>query len=655
MRLLFTLLSSFFLSVAAAQENPFSTLKYADISDTYEKAAPNAVAIVLTEIGKTQLEVVEADRALRVVHDYAVRIKILKKEGVDRANFEIPLRAFGNDFETVTDVKGKTYNLRNNKIAATDMSGSAMFLDKVSPFLHVAKFTLPQVEAGSVIEIRYRLYSPDILNFRTWQFQDDIPKISSTYTAIMPASYQYRVVLRGPYKLTDTKSEILRSYFLLNGVRNDCSKITYMMDSIPAFEEEEFMLASKNYQSAVYFELEQYYTTNGAKVRVTKEWRDVDRELLTEKSFGGQLKKEDVFKDILPTILAGKTSDLEKAKAIFYYIQKNIRWNNVYGKHAQFGIKESLEQHRGNVGDINLALITALNAASLPAHPVMLSTRENGLPNNLHPVISDFNYVIASITLDGRTILLDATDTSTPFGQLPIRCINEQGRIIYSKKSSEWVPLRNEQPSLVSFTFIGELDSDYALQGKLTISYKGLDALRKRNEITSYNSEQEYFEAMEDRIPGIEVKSAGLQNVDSLEDFLHEQLEIAISLKDFLQNGALTFNPIFINRTTRNPFNLNERLYPVDLGSQRHITHNVSILLPPGIKVQTCPKNLSMKLPEEGAKFTYQCSADQGRFALRQTLSLNKAVYSADEYFHLKEFFSRIIQQQQQELVLQPI
>src|SRR5690606_32424031 len=96
---------------------------------------------------------------------------------------------------------------------------------------------------------------------------------------------------------------------------------------------------------------------------------------------------------------------------------------------------------------------------------------------------------------------------------------------------------------------------------------------------------------------------AGLQNVDSLEDFLHEQLEIAISLKDFLQNGALTFNPIFINRTTRNPFNLNERLYPVDLGSQRHITHNVSILLPPGIKVQTCPKNLSMKLPEEGAKF----------------------------------------------------
>src|SRR5690606_2834928 len=107
-------------------------------------------------------------------------------------------------------------------------------------------------------------------------------------------------------------------YFLLNGVRNDCSKITYMMDSIPAFEEEEFMLASTNYQSAVYFELEQYYTTNGAKVRVTKEWRDVDRELLTDVSVGGQPNKGGVAKGILAEILAGKNPELDGAKAVFY-------------------------------------------------------------------------------------------------------------------------------------------------------------------------------------------------------------------------------------------------------------------------------------------------------------------------------------------------
>jgi hypothetical protein len=31
---------------------------------------------------------------------------------------------------------------------------------------------------------------------------------------------------------------------------------------------------------------------------------------------------------------------------------------------------------------------------------------------------------------------------------------------------------------------------------------------------------------------------------------------------------------------------------------------------------------------------------------LQQTTTLNKAIFTPEEYFHLKEFFSRIIQQQ---------
>ncbi|MFD1768174.1 DUF3857 domain-containing protein [Sphingobacterium suaedae] len=652
MRLLLTAFFILTLGTVFSQEHPIPSLKYDDLTKSYQQIDSNASAVVVDEWGKTELEVVEADHALRVVHTYAVRIKILKKEGVDYANFQIPLYAFGNTFETIADIKGKTYNLRNTGISESEMNKQSIFLEKTSPFLHLAKFTLPQVEEGSIIDVQYRIFSPDVLNFRTWQFQTDIPKIHSAYTAIMPATYQYRVVLRGPYKLTDTKTEVLRSHFLLNGVRNDCSKITYVMDSVPAFLEEEHMLASKNYKSAVYFELEQYYLTNGSKVRVTKEWRDVDRELLTEKSFGGQLKKEDLFQNLLPTWIATASTDLEKAMAIYDHLKRTIRWNQVYGKYAQFGIKESLEQHKGNIGDINLALITALNAASLPAYPVLVSTRENGIPNNLHPVISDFNYVIASVTIDGKSYFLDASEAATPFGELPLRCINEQGRIIYSKKSSEWIPLKNEQPSLVSFTFLGQLDTAYNLTGKLTISYKGLDALKKRNEIASFNSQEEYFERMQEKIPNIGVKKSSLQNLDSLKDFLYEQLEIEMPMDEYVQNGILHINPIFINRTLKNPFNLNERFYPVDLGAQRHVTHNVNIRVPEGFIIHSSPKNSAMKLPEDAARFMYQSSIDKDRFVLRQVVSLNKAIYSVDEYFHLKEFFSRVIQQQQQELVI---
>lgn len=44
--------------------------------------------------------------------------------------------------------------------------------------------------------------------------------------------------------------------------------------------------------------------------------------------------------------------ELAKAKAIFTYIQKNIQWNNYYGKYAEYGIKKALEKHSDNIGDI---------------------------------------------------------------------------------------------------------------------------------------------------------------------------------------------------------------------------------------------------------------------------------------------------------------
>ncbi|GHE48592.1 DUF3857 domain-containing protein [Sphingobacterium griseoflavum] len=655
MRLLLATIFIFVSSKVLGQASDFPPVNLPYFMAPTPDIGHDKTALVIAEVGKTQLEIVESEHALLVVHDYKARIKILKKEGVDQANFEIPLYAFGNTLEKAVEIKGKTYNIKDNRITETEMQSKAIFLDKVSPYRHTARFTLPQVEEGSIIDIQYRILSPDILNFRSWQFQQDIPKLYSAYTAIMPATYQYQVTLRGPYPLKDTKSELLREYFLLNGVRNDCSKITYTMADIPAFEEEDFMLAAKNYKSAISFELEQYYLTNGSKVRVTKEWRDVDRELLNEKSFGGQLKKEDVFADVLPSILKDKINVEEKARAIYSYIQKNIKWNDVYGKYAQFGVRESLAQHRGNTGDINLALITALNAAGIPAYPVLVSTRQNGIPNNLHPVISDFNYVVGGAEIGNKTVLLDATDPFTAFGELPLRCVNERGRIIYSKKSSEWIPLVNEQPALTTFTLLGTIDSTENIVGKLSISYKGLDALRKRHEISSFNTEEEYLEELALTMSNMGLQNGSLSHVHDIDEFLIEQFDIKLTLSDFLQDGILRFNPIFLNRITKNPFNLNERLYQVDLGAKRHVTHHVNLELPASYDVKSLPKNMNMKLPEDAARYSYQTTLDNRHLIFKQIVSLNKPIYSVDEYFHLKEFYSRIIQQQQLEFELKKL
>src|SRR5690606_26454932 len=145
------------------------------------------------------------------------------------------------------------------------------------------------------------MYSPDIFNYRTWEFQSDIPKIYSEYTANIPGAFDYAVTLRGPYGLSrEVKGRAVRCNFVLGGRKFDCSNMTYIMENIPAFKEENYMLAAKNYKAAMYFELKEYYSFRGKKQLVTKEWENVDRELLTDKRFGGQISNEAPFRDILP-------------------------------------------------------------------------------------------------------------------------------------------------------------------------------------------------------------------------------------------------------------------------------------------------------------------------------------------------------------------
>ncbi|ULT26411.1 hypothetical protein KUH03_05755 [Sphingobacterium sp. E70] len=131
----------------------------------------------------------------------------------------------------------------------------------------------------------------------------------------------------------------------MDGVRMDCSKLTYTMSNIPAFVEEDFMTSPKNFKSAIYYELESiFYPSTGVKKTFSKTWKDVDTELMNEKTFGGQFKKTDLFKTTLSTLLSPNDSKLVKANKIYDYIKKQIKWNNYLGKYSENGIEKALEK-----------------------------------------------------------------------------------------------------------------------------------------------------------------------------------------------------------------------------------------------------------------------------------------------------------------------
>ncbi len=633
---------------------------YGEITNEDNLVNRNAIdsaanAIVLQEYGTSNMMLNEVDYKMQLVFTYHVKIKIFNKDGFRHGNIVIPTYKGQGQEEFLSEIKASTYNYDSGILRETIMDRKAIFTEKRSKYVELTKFTLPNLKDGSIIEYSYQLVSPNIFNYKSWDFQTDIPKITSEYQINIPAIYNYNVVLRGPYKLTDQKVERSPECLRLGAAEIDCSKISYIMKKIPGFVEEDYMTAASNFKSAVYFELSDIQRPDGAKQSFTKTWKDVDYELTSAREFGTQMKRKDVYKDLIPSIVKNSTSDLAKAKAIYDYIKKQLKWNNYYGVQTEGNIKAVLESRIGNVADINLSLIAALSAANLDAEAVILSTRDKGTVNKLYSVLTEFNYVVAKVNIGTESYLLDATEPLLPFGLLPLRCINDQGRVINLKKPSYWIDLKAAQKSITNYILDGTLGKDGKIKGTIITYSLGYDAFNKRKEIKRYNSVEEYVEKLDEQMTKLSILKEEILNIDSLDKPLTEKYEVEFSVHDLTKADQLYLNPFFINRISKNPFNLNERTYPIDLGAASDERTVINVALPDNYELIEKPKDMALGLPNNGGKYLLQTVLQNHKLTVSQIKQFGKSIYAPEEYPYLKEFYNKIIQNQKTDLLLKKV
>ncbi|MVN22908.1 DUF3857 domain-containing protein [Mucilaginibacter arboris] len=616
---------------------------------TYSKDSA-ANAVVLREFGTAQISNREGSP---LVFEYHVRIKIFNSKGFKHGDVIIRLHKQEEREETVEGVEGITfYNDENGIAQSYALDKSKIYKENKSKYLNQVRFAMPNLKDGCIIEYKYTLVSPFVFNFKSWDFQTDIPKVYSEYIAHIPAVYNYNVSLRGGRKLTKNAAVLERECFTPGGgFKADCSVITYAMTDIPAFVEEKYMTAPSNFISAIYFELSEFTDYHGIKHKITKQWTDVDDELKRDEMFGKQMKRKDLFKDKIPAITAGATDDLAKAKAVYSYLQKWFKWDNDVEKYSVDGIKKALDKRSGSSADINLALVSALSAAGLQSEAVILSTRNNGLINKLFPVVSEFNYVIAQVDIGDQKYLLDATDPLLPFGLLPIRCINDQGRVISLDKPSYWTDLKASQKESSVYNLNLALDENGKLKGTMSHYSFGYEAYNKRNKIKKFNSVDEYVENLDESMPKIKILKSEIQNLDDNEKPLSEVYEIEINAYEKLGKEQFSFNPFFMDRTTENPFKLQERTYPVNWGAPSETKTMIRVIFPEQYEIVSKPADIGIALPAHGGQYQTQIDVDGSAFSFSEVKQLNKSVYEPEEYPYLKELFNKIVQSERAEII----
>jgi len=639
---------SLFLFSSFAQDRgfPYGQASYRELEMKIYDKDSSAVAVVLNEFGDGSME---NGNDYNLLFEYHVRIKILKQQGVERATIEIPLHKQEGRSEKVRSVKASSYNIENGTLKETKLESKNIFTKNENKYWDVQRFAISNVHEGSVIEYQYTIESPFKFNFRSWFFQDDIPKIKSEYWATIPGNYTYNITLRGALPLSKHESEVIRECFYQR--KADCARHQFAMQDIPAFIEEDYMTAKSNFLSAINFELAEFKGFDGRNVKYTKEWKDVDLDLRRDEKFGQQLRKgKDIVDEHVELAMLGETDPLIKAQKIYAFIKGWYEWDEVNGMFSEYGIKKAFNSKKGNVGDINLTLIAALRYAGLSVDPVILSTRSNGLPIEIHPVITDFNYVIAKLNLGDKIYLLDATDDFLPFGLIPVRCFNGKGRVL-GEKESYWHELKPGDKAKQITMLNLKLEKDGVMRGTINYSYYGYEAVRKRKEISEFTTEEAYFEDLKNKRHKTRILKSELINTNDITKPLTEKLEVEIETFEDLNAANFIFNPFIESLIKTNPFKSKERLFPVDFGVPIDESIIINLEYPENLELTEVPDKVALALPNAGGRYLFSIQNLGNRMLLSNSLSINRIVYSPEEYHYLKELYSRILQVQNASLV----
>lgn len=628
-------------------------------------ADTSASAVVLSDFGESIIEY-DQSNGFTLQFERLTRIKILTKDGLDWANFSIPLYHDGSDDEKLVVLKAVTYNLENGKMVETKLKNDAVFKEKQDANVDITKVTLPNVKVGSVIEFTYKVRSDFIFNFQDWEFQSTIPTVWSEYRARIPEYFHYDRFMQGYVALSvNEETQVPASITLVSKDRTgdrttqttfSTDKIDYQeyrfrwaVKDVPSFKAEPFITTSKDYISKINFELAYTQYPNQPIKKYMGSWEDINKQYADSPEFLGEVTGNGFLKRTVEEITAGITTPEDKINAISNYVKQNIEWDGTSRKFISKPSKKTLDEKKGSSAEVNLLLASMLEKAGIKVSPVLLSTRNHGFVREETPISSQFNYVVCLAVVGEKSFLLDATEKLLPTGMLPERCLNGSGFVV-SKEGYQWTKL---QPTTRSRTVINAdltLSGTGELKGMLQIDRGGYDALASRKR---YQSKEE-SEYVKDFIGSRswEVTKTEIGNAKNINQPLKETYELVVNEHVVSTPEALYFNPVLLTRIEDNPFKLEAREYPVDYSSPFERIYMGRISIPEGYLVDELPQTKVLALPANAGRFTYSVTQAGNLLNVVCNFQINKSIFTQAEYPNLREFYNQVVAKQSEQIVL---
>jgi hypothetical protein len=621
----------------------FQPVSSDELKMTSEPLAPGAPAIIL-------YRQVDRDDNGRTHEDNYFRIKILTEEGRKHADIEIP---FFKENENVANVRGRTIR-PDGSIVNFEGKVFEKELVKGRGVKYLAKtFTLPDVQVGGIIEY---FYTVDL----TEQYIFDSHWILSNELFTKKAQFSLK-----PYKGSGT--------FFLRWSWNTLpagavppaqgpDRIVRMEASnVPAFQTEDYMPPPSELMSRVDF----IYESDLVEKDQAAFWKHFGKERNGQlESFIGKRK---AMEQAVAQIVSPSDTQEVKLRKIYDRVQQirntsfELEKTEQEEKRAKEKPPENVEEvwKRGYADGVHLTwlFLGLARAAGFEGYGCWVSDRRNYLFSPVTMQSAKLSSNVVLVKLNGKDLYFDPGGAFTPFGLLEWSETGVAG-LRLDKDGGTWIQTTLPQASESRIERAGKLKlSDTGdLEGKLTVTYVGLEAMYHRVEERNAD-EVARKKYLEDQLKaqieaGTEAELTNKPDWTSSETPLVAEFNLKILGWASNAGRRVVVPAAIFTAAEKGVFEHANRVHPIYFEYPHQKVDDVTVELPPGWQVSSVPAAQN----QDGHVVAYTLKVDQSPGTLRLTrkLTIDLLMLEQKYYAPLRNFFQVVRTGDGEQIVLQP-
>jgi hypothetical protein len=634
---------------AIPTDQPYGKIDESDLemkSCDFEKDANAEVLISKAEL--------YYDPVFNIVMDIHKRVKIFNDNGKDAANIKIAFYSWERD-EFITGLQGETINLVDGKPEITKLDKKQIFTQVIDKYRSQMVFTMPNVKAGSIIEYKYSWNSVEFYTIPTWYFQNyKVPVRYSEISTRIPEYFYFSVKTNNhiPFAINAT-TEGNGTY----GIGQDRLSFSVtnekkVLVNLPSLSDEPYMSSVNDNLQSIHFHLTSFRPPNGFVKNFSDTWAKVAGGIIDDGDFGGQVKRKLKNEETLVNAAKALKTDDEKIAYLFTAVQSAMKWNGYDDWYTIDGTSEAWDKKTGNSTEINLILYHLLKKSGVNAMPMVVSTRENGRVNVAYTSSAQFNRAVVYIPVDStKKYILDATGKYNMYNDIPYDVLNSTGMYLnMDDKGYDLIFIDKKQPVRQAVFINAEIKPDGKLSGNAQISSVSYNRI---NDLKKYKTdgEKDFIDFLAEGDNNLKLSGLKMENMDidtlPLVQTVNFELDMAGSDDTYIYLNSNLFSGLY-----KNPFLREERSTDIDFGYLDDLSISGIYKIPAGYKTDALPKSINMTMPDQSVTFRRFVAEQDGSIAVRYSITYNKTIFFKEDYSDFYEFFKKMYEMMNEQIVL---